>query len=568
MVSPTAHAISWTNMCDTDCCCDSDCSNADLKYFTSCNENFPPGTSPYQSESCFASNWLMRNASSARTYYQTPSTLCLVYDNNPQRLFYSTSTNAVDVTAFNNAKRDTGNNANIISQSTGASEFQEIADLGSRTPLIYRSGDPVFILDGEDMGNLDKLRIPASTGFSTTCSALSTIKFMKDTDGACWRTFSDLSSECSSNPFLNISTYLKAVVITNPPEAFAMVNRSTGSFTPFRLDPSVLLTLYAPIQLMAIQRRDMDGTHQAFAFDPHQLEPFSPAYAADTDTCANAVTNVEYTIRHNASSITAAEVTVTLATINASDNGFAQSFRIRFSSVANLSGKTPIKRSGNPGYLDGTPVLVAYRNEQNTVILSTLKIPRFSASSECGDHGNDVVFGENVQMSCLLYVNISDPSEACQRLQSQIVDAMKVDSDWPFAVSGYGNATEYDVNQINWTPVQMVDETDATNTHTKFLAPNACKNIATGLSIEILYSKVGFLENPQPKITGLLYRLENVRDIKLEAPLYQTASRNGLISLEIQFSATFRDLTQEAVDLQKVQQPSYRLLPYDFLSPF
>ena len=157
-----------------------------------------------------------------------------------------------------------------------------------------------------------------------------------------------------------------------------------------------------------------------------------------------------------------------------------------------------------------------------------------------------VSFGENVQMSCTILVDVGNPSSACLSLQTQLLNAMSVNGtgSFPTNVSAYGNATQFSTpdgwigisRQItskdmsvgifflrDWSLIVRLKNDGPFQKKKKilyfflqFVLPNICRNIVTGLSIEVAYSRVGFLSNPQSKITGVLYRFADPVDIVLE----------------------------------------------------
>lgn len=55
----------------------------------------------------------------------------------------------------------------------------------------------------------------------------------------------------------------------------------------------------APLQLSAIRRRDVDGLHRGFAFDPKDLLPFAPVLFNSSNGCQNLVPRAEYVITYD-----------------------------------------------------------------------------------------------------------------------------------------------------------------------------------------------------------------------------------------------------------------------------
>ena len=82
---------------------------------------------------------------------------------------------------------------------------------------------------------------------------------------------------------------------------------------------------------------------------------------ADDQTCSDVVRSAEYVITHNASNIISVELNAILDTLNVTNNGFQHQHSVRFIPLRPLNsvdGYTePRARSGNPGYLNGYPVL-------------------------------------------------------------------------------------------------------------------------------------------------------------------------------------------------------------------
>lgn len=326
---------------------------------------------------------------------------------------------------------------------------------------------------------------------------------------------------------------------------------------------------------------------------------------SSTDSvCFGAVSGLSYVIHHDQStqaSITSVVANLILTSVPyGAARSFEQSFGIRFvdsgapstrsSSNGNLVNRT---RSGNPGYVRGSQVLlaIAAQNASAPIVqefVGGLSVPTpatttssLSSSSpdECPSwvslslYGQTTVqFGSDLVTSCSIRLNISAfkhmccvGSGACTGLyNSQYSNAAGVPM---FLVpqSGYigiyGNADPLDKSQ--W--LSLATSSAAVSTRRWSDAARTCTNMAAGLNYKFLVAKTGELNYPQAKIVAASADYMLADWAWTGSPASQSATQLFTLTITVSFITT--DLNG-LTGYTPPPPPSLFQVPYDVFYPF
>jgi len=247
-------------------------------------------------------------------------------------------------------------------------------------------------------------------------------------------------------------------------------------------------------------------------------------------------------------------------------------------------------RSGNPGYINGKPVLAGVKVKLDANDTSSLKReaiqlsvdPRYwltVPSTEKGvclkDKRDSVLFNENLKRSCVLKVTFANFSKiGCAELQSEIFRILLNESRSNLTQSSFnrylgifGNSR---VNNFppDWVEI-LIDSFPVISTSPAFVNSSntlKCKSIFTEVVLDIATSKFGSFKSPQTKILGGLVRFSPPIDVSLPCMMNVCYSKDVFIRLA--YSVYFYDLSRPAVR-EFAQPPGLEAkLPHDFFYPF
>lgn len=334
------------------------------------------------------------------------------------------------------------------------------------------------------------------------------------------------------------------------------------------------------IELENVECRDIGGV----TIDcPFTGDPPSPTFS--NGVCSNVVLRVEYILTHDGTNgLTRAQVRFIIGSLNSASLPMSQSFAATYQGANDTN---VVERSGNPGYVVGKPVRAGIRVENTTskkyVIEESTYDLTLIKSSQTGscvtDAGNrvQVNFGENVRTGCLLRFNYTSLNvlDYCTAMRAAIIDALEglndtINRDNPNNfnryVATFGNSDTLKTG--DWVPILRQNYPRASVAQQSVEGPTC--ELSMGMHVVILYSNVGSLVNPQPKIIGVSFIYEDVQTITYRCVgTYCQAGSDGLNqSFEVSQSVSFVDVSQPAMGA--VGEPPIFLakVPYDFWYPF
>ncbi|NWI84636.1 TECT3 protein, partial [Pitta sordida] len=228
-----------------------------------------------------------------------------------------------------------------------------------------------------------------------------------------------------------------------------------------------------------------------------------------------------------------------------------QHFTLHFwVSVPILSGLLPslalshtLPRSGNPGYIPGAPLLIA-----DSGAIQHMSVLQSKGDGSCSQFlRHTVQFGRNVRTGCKLSLSPLLEEGNCSYIQQKLYQAFQgMSRAGELAITGGAQLTQTE----EWTPILVQDcSVQAVNC-------TSCCMVPVTLEIQILWSKVGLLSNPQTQILSAryFYQCHPLKFLSTNAVAVTTV-------------VTFTDMT-EWPEPPRGQPQSHWKLPFDIFFPF
>ncbi|XP_068545468.1 tectonic-3 isoform X1 [Anas acuta] len=259
------------------------------------------------------------------------------------------------------------------------------------------------------------------------------------------------------------------------------------------------------------------------------------------NTCNNAVSEVTYEIEFNGTH-GIQSVSVRFKVTNISGNSgvsLQQHFTLHFWT------RTPshtLPRSRNPGFIIGAPLLIA-----NTGAKQHMTILRSEGDGSCSQFlRHTVQFGKNMRTGCKLSLPQTEESN-CSYIQMKLYEALQgMNTAEDLAITSSAHSTQVE----EWTTILIQ------NCSVQAMNCTSCCMVPVTLNIQILWTKVGLLSNPQAQILSARYsyqcHLLKLLDVSL-VPLTTVV--------------TFADMTEWPEPPHGQPKIQWKL-PFDFFFPF
>eukprot|EP00058_Branchiostoma_floridae_P014683 XP_002600171.1 hypothetical protein BRAFLDRAFT_66679 [Branchiostoma floridae] len=361
----------WENQCDTECCCDTDCTQDDLDIFTSCTQGE------------FGGNHV-RELAQYCSYSGGPQEdwdrlLCVEQDNSPYLGLYYNNPSAIRTeTAFR-----TTYEANAPPYSYDETERRETVETDSSLAYRYGLATQVLYTDANGETQQGFLSFPQQM-LSGQCLYSGIVRHFVDSNATCVQTLD--SSLCAEGSVLDAREYLLPSPATHPPcPTPPQVLSQHGGVTTVPTtveyycltDPSLYIRSTTTADDVYIFNQtslfadNVASTMQRCAFDDGFTFPPTPSLNSTTDTCSNVVLDVRYVISWRGTELTGVAAFVVLGDVAmetvAPDDGtnsstvLAQKFGVEFSydslNATAADATEVVDRSGNPGYDVGKVLL-------------------------------------------------------------------------------------------------------------------------------------------------------------------------------------------------------------------
>ncbi|XP_043539122.1 tectonic-3-like isoform X1 [Chiloscyllium plagiosum] len=494
-------------LCEIGCCCDLDCSNEDVGAFSSCL----PGSEPVINKVCVESSVMFTSNSPfpAGFIEDGPDALFCVFVNNPKTNFYVTPQH-IDRESFPLLVSQFGRGSFIRPLERQSSKWPETLSKAS-----YQVGDQikVFLLESFSLGIL---RQPtALTGGE--CTDRNPVGFLQDRSTTCTRSVRNLTDSCDMLASLNaVKYYEKMYLLSTPNITFveSWMNEVNGT-------------------KQQLWNKKANHTVQISVGNESVLPPW-----VSNNMCKNVVSEVTYHIMHDGNEgIVGAKAAFRFTNVSFSVSKIQQRFNVFF---LRMTESIPAKRrSGNPGYLKGKPIL-AFNGEE----AASLTILKSSSDGSCSQFfRSDILFQHNMRADCL---HSFESGSTCSDRQTDI-NSLLLGNDPPDSLGILGNASGRNPESLTKI-ISPVPEALNVN------CQSSC-TLATALEIQILWANVGPLANPQAAVLGARFHYQK-QDVQC------SSSRVTLKTF-----VTFVDTTRYP-PAPRDQPTIEQKLPFDFFYPF
>ncbi|NWR60505.1 TECT3 protein, partial [Bucorvus abyssinicus] len=202
-----------------------------------------------------------------------------------------------------------------------------------------------------------------------------------------------------------------------------------------------------------------------------------------------------------------------------------------------------LPRSGNPGYITGAPLLIA-----NNGAVQHMSILQSEGDGSCSQFlRRTVQFGRNMRTSCKLSLSPILEEINCSYVQQKLYKAFHgVNRAEDLAITGSAHSTHVE----EWTTILIQ------NCSVQAVNCTSCCMVPVVLEIQILWTEVGLLSNPQAQILGARY-------------FYQCHPLKFLSTSTVPLTTvvTFIDMTERPEPPRGQPQPHWKL-PFDIFFPF
>ncbi|XP_041344223.1 tectonic-1 isoform X2 [Pyrgilauda ruficollis] len=499
--------------CDTNCCCDPDCSAQDFSLFTTCSVPVVVGDSQLCSQKAAVYSLDVEANPPERIFklidQVNPSIFCIHAANYKQALY------------LKSPEIPTAENFDQLLDKFGGATFSAEPDSwnldtdAQNSPEAnetsrYEYGVPVQTEDAF-------LRLPSPV-VSSWCSDANPAGFLVNQATKCIRSVS--VEKCDSIQALSMLFYINSSILAVP-KSSQMVNITVQSIVVQSLNG--MRTFLSSSEVLRL---------------PMVLD----------EVCINAVLGVNYHITHtDTGEIIEASAAFVLGAISREALSIEQSFEISFTQ----ENTQPVPLSGNPGYVVGLPVRAGFQPQGSGIIQSSnkhsqLTILHSTSTQDClaaqGARA-PVLFGYNMISGCKLRITAA---MKCQPLAQTLLDVLKGQS-FPEYVASFGNSQAQDV--LDWVPITQLHISEQ----------SSCQ-IPVSLGIEVKWTKYGSLVNPQARIV-------NVTATITTTTLKQLPSGRERI-IPITSSVVFTDISSPAEPSYKAWPTINIKLPFDFFYPF
>ncbi|KFP71180.1 Tectonic-3, partial [Acanthisitta chloris] len=151
-----------------------------------------------------------------------------------------------------------------------------------------------------------------------------------------------------------------------------------------------------------------------------------------------------------------------------------------------------LPRSGNPGYINGAPLLIASNGA-----MQHMSILWSESDGSCSQFLRHMVqFGRNTRTGCKLSLSPILEDSNCSYIQKKLYKAFQgMNRAEDLAVTG----SAYSAQTEEWTAILIQ------NCSVQAVNCTSCCMIPVTLEIQIFWTKVGLLSNPQAQILGARY---------------------------------------------------------------
>ncbi|XP_061707144.1 tectonic-1 isoform X1 [Cydia pomonella] len=501
-------------VCDINCCCDSDCSEADINLFKNCDKGALDGK---RNDVCYPQFSIKPQTSNI-----IGNLFCIAKTNLPEKRNVNKydrefATRTMDMTL--KWQKTTTSKDNI--------EF---------TKEFYKSGDPIWLLKNGSIGYLD-VSTPEVNHY---CTGRKMIKFLEDERIQC-----------------NIKiTHLEMIQLYKTIEETTIISVIDRTLNTSVLNCSnVHCTNWTVI---------ICNDTSCINYNKSLHEPLC------TDSqCTHIALKIDYIFYYHNLKIVNATVKLFIQNVSMNVPLMKQDISVRFH-LANISIEQAVKFSGNPGYISNRAVIVSHVESNHTdnffnsssmhnhFILPVNENGKCTISNTAKD---ELKFGSNKRTKCRLYLEHKflsyNATHACRMIHASIQDYLGL--NYTSFVSPYGNPRGQEDAQ--WIPlqVQAFEKDSIMGEFVDGESTLVCRNIVAAVSLIFTYADLSATND----------QLEN----KILTAAVQRTAQNITLQVDdfttvLTVDVTFVDVTKPPV-YEFAGSPDFNIhLPADFFFPF
>ncbi|XP_063838733.1 tectonic-1 isoform X1 [Ostrinia nubilalis] len=434
------------NVCDINCCCDNDCSEAEKNIFVNCKNTLK--RNDLNLHSCYPYEFFSYQESSL-----VENLFCIVKTNLPEKRNKDLKKFDSDAVAHS-YKWHSG----VYSKHT---EFQ-------KKPYVY--GEPVWVLKDGSIWYIDT----PSTTINNYCTGRKPILFLKNEKIKC---------------IVNLKDLEMFKILKTPQEA-PCISVTEKSMNTTALNCSTLhCTNWTITVCNGIECVDYNKS----LHDPTCTET----------SCTNLALKLEYVFYYHDSKIINATIKLFTQNISLDVPYMTQQINVRFI-ISNVSMEKIIEISGNPGYIHGHPVISSSAEANRSLNFFNITSPdrKYLVQSSNKDgvcmlsntENNYIMFGLNKRIKCRYIYNkggLQNGTNLCNDIESHMEQEFVLNNK--LFVSPLGNPL--DIKDSDWVPIQNnLDKKEIT--YGQFVTKNSklrCYNVITRISYIFTYADVSLV---------------------------------------------------------------------------
>ncbi|CAM2708025.1 unnamed protein product [Rotaria socialis] len=441
------------NKCDTSCCCDPDCSAADLQaLLCSSRANQYTNATPIISSvqgSCYKSISIFES-NSPYIIQKMGELVCIDY----QRFIGSQYYQQPNIQSLN---------PSLFLRTLNTEDSVVAPPSLQTTSTVYQVGSSILSYNTARSA-LSYLSLPVSLFNNPLCSGSQTITYMNDFTSTCRQ----LVSNSTCNNALNPMTYLNALCLIQSPSQSSNATGRIGGCTTLASSSFTGSTCTSALKSLAVQILYSNPT---------------------------GIVSVNVTPIYRDASIT---------------TSYEQAFTVQF--IENTPSPAPSNAIRSPGYLQGSSIAIVTVNRStiHTMSSSQFSILKPLSDGSCGVNsaGIPIVFGENVRSTCTYSTTTTGtcPTGLYFLLMPVTLRSLYV------AAYNYSNPTNV---TTDWLPViSCTSEIGSPNTvqcqDGILLDGDSPTQCYVKLDIQIAYTNIGSFYNPQHTLSAVIFNYQSV----------------------------------------------------------
>ncbi|NXB95719.1 TECT3 protein, partial [Vidua chalybeata] len=357
---------------------------------------------------------------------------------------------------------------------------------------FYRAGDPILIYF-DSSSLLSMLRQPVKMGASGLCVDGNPAGFLDSKSTSCTRIFANLSKSCMTDPVLDAASYYRDFTVLKVPINDTVMPSMKVIYEIEYSGTSGIESVSVQFKVSNISVNFSSSLQQHFTMHFWVSIPILPGI-----------------LRHLLSTKT-------------------------------LSHMLP--RSGNPGYITGAPLLIA-----NSGAMQHMSVLRSESDGSCSQFlRHTVQFGRNMRTGCKISLSPILEDSNCSYIQQKLYKAFQgTNRTEDFAITGSANSAQAE----EWMAILIQ------NCSVQAVNCTSCCMVPVTLEIQILWTKVGLLSNPQAQVLGTrhFYQCQPLKFLKTSMVPVTTV-------------VTFTDMT-DWPEPPRGQPQMHWKLPFDIFFPF